>query len=556
MPDTEVRINAVVDGKLISTLEEWKKANIALALSNSRINQTTTEGIKLYKEQSAVLAKSRTEYAATMAAQDSARSKTMKSYFDTGEELRRFYREQRVGDQTMREATQAIGGMSNMLGGEGLGKVVGGAFANFQQMEFAVTGLGIAGQAAGGKLAGLGMTVMSLAGPIAALVGVYALLNMAMEDSKKTAKEYNDELEKQYGLKIKLGMITPGQQAGDIAKKLADLQGGLPALQARADKAKKEFDAAKLDLSEFGGPEMVLAGRKYAEYSLELEKRNTAILELKNQQAEVEKKITDEQKKQQEIGQTLLDINTEYLDKSEEAMAAATKKRTEDTKERNAQLKNEWDFYAKAGRSLGLVSPNQKDALSYARKDMAGKDLKLGEAPAGAKLSAADDAMNYLRLYNKEMTLGEQAIVGVADGVAGLQSAWTGAISGLLTGTQSLGQAFVQMGHAIIAELSAIIAKMIAMSILGNIIRVGAGIATGGASFGGEMATGGLFTSSGSTGSVINKMSESQMGRLPRTGGGSMFSTPPSVTVVPIVNNQGLAVRVEVAGRINTLRRY
>ena len=56
-----------------------------------------------------------------------ANGKMMKSYFQTGEELRRFYREQRLGDRTMREATATIGGLGSMLGGEGIGRVVSSA---------------------------------------------------------------------------------------------------------------------------------------------------------------------------------------------------------------------------------------------------------------------------------------------------------------------------------------------------------------------------------------------------------------------------------------------
>src|SRR3990167_4523017 len=54
-----------------------------------------------------------------------SQGKMMRSYFKTGEELRRFYREQMVGNRTMREATQTVGVFGTMLGGEGLGKVVG-----------------------------------------------------------------------------------------------------------------------------------------------------------------------------------------------------------------------------------------------------------------------------------------------------------------------------------------------------------------------------------------------------------------------------------------------
>jgi hypothetical protein len=456
---------------------------------------------------------------AGMAPLTTAIGKQRESYFRLGEGLRAaavgrggltdLIRKERQEDRMLnfgiRETLGAVQGLTgqNKL----LTQSVMGAVESFSGMGFALNAMGF--------------SMLSL--PIALLVGGITLITSLLKEQKEEVSGLADLYDQLFLAQKKLkgedsrafyeGQITRLQQEKKRLTESAYDKGGISGFNF--DPFSQKFGVTR--------DKAIFNAEKYKEVE-------EAILKIDIQILAAQQKISDETKQTTEEAKKLADAawggQGRYMD---------------------------WQASI-AGAGVGARESGKALAASMRAKNEARRAGK--GTVADKKETEPEVALQYLQKYNKEMTLGEQAIVGVADGVAGLQSAWTGAISGLLTGTQSLGQAFVQMGHAIIAELSAIIAKMIAMSILGNIIRVGAGIATGGASFGGEMATGGLFTSSGSTGSVINKMSESQMGRLPRTGGGSMFSTPPSVTVVPIVNNQGLAVRVEVAGRINTLRRY
>jgi hypothetical protein len=108
----------------------------------------------------------------------------MNAGLQDGEQLlKNFYREQRVQDRTMREATQALTGftvgMSGLLmSGDNTNAVIKqfnttilSSVTAMQGAEFASTSLGIAGRNLGGRLGIVAQSLMANAGYISALVG-------------------------------------------------------------------------------------------------------------------------------------------------------------------------------------------------------------------------------------------------------------------------------------------------------------------------------------------------------------------------------------------------
>ena len=208
-----------------------------------------------------------------------SQGKMMRSYFKTGEELRRFYREQMVGNRTMREATQTVGVFGTMLGGEGLGKVVGTAIGGFQQMEFATNALGISAVAGGGKFASFGQTLLGMAGPLSAAAAGFVLLGLAIGESKKVTEELNAAVLEYRKSLVDLGKINKQQQVDDLTRRINVLA--------------QTPDSGPGVLSRFLGP------AKIQEEQLgKFFRREAEINKLKKERADLEKTITDEAKKQ------------------------------------------------------------------------------------------------------------------------------------------------------------------------------------------------------------------------------------------------------------------
>jgi hypothetical protein len=207
-----------------------------------------------------------------------AQGKMMQSYFKTGEELRRFYREQRLGDRTMREATQTVQVFGSMLGGEGLGKIVGTAVGGFQQMEFATNALGISAVGAGGKMASFGQTLIAMSGPLAAVAGGAGLVYLAFENARKATEEFNKAAQDFYKSLVDIGKVTKEQQVGELTRRINALQQqppGGPGL-----------------LSMAMGPAGAFLG--FEERAAAAMRRETEINKLLKERADLEKQITDE----------------------------------------------------------------------------------------------------------------------------------------------------------------------------------------------------------------------------------------------------------------------
>lgn len=119
------------------------------------------------------------------------------------QKLRGFYREQRVQDRTLREGTQSVLALSMAFGGgSGLAGKLGPAVLGMQQAEFALTGLGIAAESAGGKFARFGSVLMGAAGPAGiaagATLGFYSII-FSNIDAIHKLKEAIQELDIELG---------------------------------------------------------------------------------------------------------------------------------------------------------------------------------------------------------------------------------------------------------------------------------------------------------------------------------------------------------------------
>jgi len=136
------------------------------------------------------------------------------------DKLRQFYREQRVGDRTMREGVSTIQMFSGVLGGD-IANGVGAAANAFQQAEFTVNGLGIAAQSAGGKIATLGTSILAISAPItvaaAAMSGGILLMNSMKEETKDLDKAI-------YDLRVQLGLISKADQWAELQRRLEELK--------------------------------------------------------------------------------------------------------------------------------------------------------------------------------------------------------------------------------------------------------------------------------------------------------------------------------------------
>lgn len=464
-----------------------------------------------------------------------ANARMMRSYFQVGERLRQFWATTQMGGLAAKQGGSEVDMFARSI--KTAGDFAGTAIGTFQEASGAISGMAMAAQNGGPMLAGIGQKLVAFGGPIALAVAGFALLSSVMAEATEKARLYVLELAKQYDLQVKLGIITPEQQLKDTAAKVNDLTGQYVLLEAAQKKAQSAYNVA-ISAPSISDPDAEqsriarinktasalseindkLTGQKTAVLAVQVEYKN-----LYDAQDKAMQKQSDEWQKNADFEMSLV-AEQDKIRKEELAYELdAQKKITDEKKKQTGLLKDEFDFYTKARRSLGLVSGGG-NALGQAQSDVKGFK-PIGMQAGGdtdVKLTKADEAIGYLKDYNKEMSLGEQAIVGVADGVSNLQGQWTSAISGLIMGTQNIGQAFSSMGRMVVAALTEIIAKMIAMKILSTLLSFIPGLGGAGAvvgAMGGGLPVASVVGGSGG-GSDITQMSQSQMGRIQRTGGG------------------------------------
>jgi murein DD-endopeptidase MepM/ murein hydrolase activator NlpD len=412
----------------------------------------------------------------------SANGRMMKSYFQTGEELRRFYREQRVGDRTMREMTQAAGGLGQMMGGDGLGKVVGTLTSGFQQGEFSVNAMGIAAQSAGGKMAILGRGLMAMSVPLAILAGIWFLISKRTEDSKKQTEEYNKKLRENLDMQIKLGIVKPEVGIKEDEKKLKKLQDEYAKLNTKPKQPQDYIE-----------PSSIIETRKlFSSYAKgetfqtqeQVDKLNEILalqIKIKEQKDAIVKTDTKTESIQESILELAKEMQKEEADGFNKGFAYLKLKQDAEPEEIGNYIKK-----------LQLLKESTKDETLQLeiQKEINKKlsdETKAVKELAKEKKKADDDAYkaskagrwNKLKTDMKEWLDDTNVQIDAVSGaIGGLASGWTQAISGLISGTQNIGQAFTAMKDAVVQALTEIIAKMMAMYILQQLL----GLFTGGAS--------------------------------------------------------------------------
>lgn len=184
--DLEIRLRTA---KTIAEIEAVKKQ--ALSLSKNLVLGTKEQESA---ERALVATKQRLEDISGRLA--TTNGKLMKSYFSAGEELRRFYREQRLGDRVMGDATKSVQSFTSILGGTEISNAFNTVVNNFQTLEFGIKGASVAAEGAGGKMATFGSVLNGLSMPLALVGGglMFAVnqmkeLEKASEDAGKRLKE-------------------------------------------------------------------------------------------------------------------------------------------------------------------------------------------------------------------------------------------------------------------------------------------------------------------------------------------------------------------------------
>src|SRR5512146_1370112 len=167
MPDNEVRIRLKLDEKTTAQLKaeakEAKKTIEGMLPSSADMAQKTADYRNYVNE---IHSRNQTLYS------DNAKMK--EQYFQLGTEMRSWFREQRLQGRVFGEITQSVNGLASAVGADGLGKSISGIFGKFDQMEFALNGIAMGAQSAGGRIAEMGRSLAGFA--TAGAVGLAAIM--------------------------------------------------------------------------------------------------------------------------------------------------------------------------------------------------------------------------------------------------------------------------------------------------------------------------------------------------------------------------------------------
>jgi hypothetical protein len=533
MADSTLNISVSVTN--VKTLDD---ARVELKRLNKELGGVALDNIPRQKELGAEIVRVKNIIGDATAATVTANGKMMKSYFSTGEELRRFYREQRVGDRTMREATSAIGGFGSMLGGEGLGKIVGTATQRFQEMEFAVHGVGIAAQSGSAAMASWGQKLMSMAGPLAGIAAAIGLLSLAMAEQRRISDELNKSLEKGTELGIASGRISKEQQIAMLRLQLAQAgKGGVsPGLIPSILGSRSMME------------DMLLQASDRANKLQEIQSKINALL------GDGNKKRTEE----------IIALEEIYdLDKDD---AAALKEQVEYKKE-----------LARWNAMIAQSAKDYQDAYLKRAFDISiGKEKKPGRA-SGLPLVQTDESKKSFLDYTDQFGKMTDDVDTLNASTMAYVDTLSQMSTGLMQAAEQAGQtgaSFGSMARGIIkAAIGQTIAQVVGDALAKNafpynlIIAAAAGsaaaalfetvipkFAEGGLAYGPTLAVVGDNRNARNDPEVIAPLSKlNAIGQAGRYGGGSM---QPFVQVFPIVSSAGISVQVEVGNRMNKRRRY
>jgi hypothetical protein len=181
MPDHLLKIRTELEAaKTVKELEALRREITNVRKQEVLGTQDYVQAAKLEVD-----IKNRLHGANTQAYSDNAKMK--ESYFTLGEELRRFYQQQRVGDRTMNE----VGGTFNSFGIN-----VSNVTQILQQAEFTVNAVGMVATRAGGGIGALGAAITSMAMPLTIAVAglaAYAAGIKALYDNAQKAVEFHEQ---------------------------------------------------------------------------------------------------------------------------------------------------------------------------------------------------------------------------------------------------------------------------------------------------------------------------------------------------------------------------
>ena len=489
---------------------------------NKELNKVAVNNIPLQKELGKQIVEVKNTIASATASTITAKGKEREAYFELGTEMRKWFIQQRAGDRVMREMGQTTAMLGNMLGQGGLSSVVSTAQGAFQQMQFAVVAAGKSMEATQGTLASFGTQLVSVAGGIAGLVAVIALAVMAMQKWKELQEAFNVAIEKNTKAATDYSLITK-QQSLDLIEKQIKFN--------RAKEVEPNYWLAAL------GPQAA-----YLDYSTRIVDKATEEINLLIEKEKREKALNDERKKE------MIRAEEEGYIEREGFLAVQA-----DLKEEAAYLRiiAEWKEQIQRHDERRLAATLSKRGIEG--ETVLGKMNVQGLATA--------EGVSKEPVFVQQISAAQRATDQLGES---MQSSFQEATSYLAEG---FAQAF-GLGNSLLDRMISTFATSALMALPGLI----ASMLTAG-------ATGNIFTALGAmifdSGGTINEPVSgvglrsgrqyrlawngqpeqvtpvNSVGQSARYSGGMQ----PSVTVVPIESNAGLAVRVEVGNRINRKRR-
>lgn len=246
-----------------------------------------------YKKEMDIVANLRNVRSQAMASLQSDNAKMMKSYFETGEELRRFYKEQRLGDRVMGDAGRAVQSFTSIIGGTEISNAFTSITNNFQTLEFSLQSTSIAAQGAGGKWASFGQTLSGLALPITAVgAGIMFIIDHF--------NKLNEAIDK---AREKLNKVFT-----DTAAEYFRLSTEMQVQMLQAERSKLEAEGRKIQGVLINAREATASNVAEKMAYLEIEKQAQAELLAKNAEIRqldarimaLQDKVKEEQKKRQE----------------------------------------------------------------------------------------------------------------------------------------------------------------------------------------------------------------------------------------------------------------
>ena len=133
--------------------------------------------------------------------------------------------ERRLGMFAVMESMHALEGITGKQ--NDFSKAITNGAQTVFGMKFALEAMGVAAKAAW---------------PVAIIVAAWSVISGILDSEKEKNKEIADELQKQYDLKVKLGLISPTQQLSNIGGSINQTQAEISALENQRAKEQAIYD--------------------------------------------------------------------------------------------------------------------------------------------------------------------------------------------------------------------------------------------------------------------------------------------------------------------------